>query len=112
MTRATVLNLDRLIELYRNSEDNELALFLGAGVNGGSWAERHLACASWPKLLNALSEYFQRQDRLEAALKADEGDWISVATKLLGDLDRAAHPCDLTGGKAKRLRSSVEHAMI
>ena len=52
---ATSQNLDRLIEKTQISDDVPFALFLDAGVNGGSWAAEHPACASWPKLLELLS---------------------------------------------------------
>ena len=83
-----VRNFDQLLELYRNAEDSQIALFLGSGVNGGSWAKEHPACASWPKLLRALDDHFHTENRLKTGLEACNADWIRVAAKLLDDKDR------------------------
>ncbi len=89
MTNATTRNLDQLRELYRTSGEKEIALFLGAGVNGGSWATKHPACASWPELLKTLGKCFQREDHFnKKALNATGNDWINSASRLLDGLDR------------------------
>lgn len=85
-----VTNLDQLVELYRNAEDSQIALFLGSGVNGGSWAKEHSACASWPELLRALDKHFHTESHLENGVEPRDADWISVAARLLDDKDRRA----------------------
>ncbi len=90
MEIPAVTNLDQLVELYRNAGDNQIALFLGAGVNGGSWAREYPACANWPKLLRALDKHFHAEPRLKTDIDAGDADWISVAASLLDDKDRGA----------------------
>ena len=56
--------LGQLVELYRNAGESQMALFLGSGANGGSWAREHPACAGRPKLSRALFNHFQTEPRL------------------------------------------------
>jgi hypothetical protein len=89
MANATVRNLGQLMGLYRTPGDKEIALFLGAGVNSGSWATKHPACASWPELLKVLGKCFRREGCLdEKGLQAAGNNWINAASKLLDGLDR------------------------
>jgi hypothetical protein len=75
-------NLDSLIRCYQEAGDDQFALFLGSGVNGGGWATKHPACASWPRLLAEVGKHFHSGSRLEAILEASNGDWIKAAANL------------------------------
>jgi len=81
-------NLDQISELYRHAKNDQIALLLGSGVNGGLWAKQYPACASWPELLRALDKHFHTKPRLSDDLINSNADWISVAAKLLEDKDR------------------------
>ena len=80
-------NLTHLIKVYQSSSEDEFALFLGAGVNGGPWARDHPACCNWPALLKAVAKHFYDEDYIEAVLKDSGNDWIKAATDLIGKQD-------------------------
>ncbi len=81
-------NLNNLINLYRKAKDDQMALFLGSGVNGGIWAKSHPACASWPMLLTEAGKHFHSMNHLEAILKLYGHDWINAADKIFHRQDR------------------------
>ena len=84
----TVENLKELVRIYQKAKDDEFALFLGSGVNGGTWAKEHLACSSWPELLRALDNHFHLKPRLKNNLEDRKENWIQIAENLLGDKNR------------------------
>lgn len=86
--------LNHLKRVYRSSEENGFALFLGAGVNGGTWAEKHPACFSWPALVKEVAGYFHEESVIEFTLKNSGTDWVKAATQLFGNKERE-HILDL-----------------
>ena len=78
-------NLDHLIDIYRNSEPDEMALFLRSGSNGGAWAKEHPACASWPALLREAGGHFHHPEMLEQLLQSSADKLIEECT-LEGEL--------------------------
>ncbi len=83
-------NLDHLINVYRTSEADRFALFLGAGVNGGEWAREHPACFSWPKLLKEVAGHFHQQNVIDIILEESRDDWVKAGTSLFGEQNREA----------------------
>ncbi|MBN2350675.1 MAG: SIR2 family protein [Bacteroidales bacterium] len=85
---SSIPNLNKLEELYEKAGDNHFALFLGAGVNSGSWAKDHPVCASWLKLLEALDRHFHPESRLNIDMERSDEDWITLAGKILDDKNK------------------------
>jgi hypothetical protein len=83
-----VQNLEQVAEVYRAAKEDQLALFLGAGVNGGKWARGHPPCASWYRLLKKLDMHFHSEaPHLREGQNVDN-DWIKVAAEMFGGVER------------------------